>query len=77
MAKSTYSIVVIREGRERDYRDFWIKNKEENSSGEELTSDLVGFTESVEARNKKEAESIVKAKYPNLSLDTEATHRLG
>jgi len=77
MAKSTYSVVVIREGREQDYRDFWIRNKKVNSSGEELHSALVGFEETVDAKNKKDAESIVQAKHPNLSIDAEATHRLG
>lgn len=77
MAKSTYDVVVIREGRDQDYRDFWIHGKKINADGEELHSALVGFTELVEAKNKREAESLVNAKYPGLTIDSEATNRLG
>jgi hypothetical protein len=77
MSKATYSVVVIREGRDKDYFNFWRHGLKTSASGEELHSDLVGFTEAVEAKNKQEAESLVKKMYPGLSIDAEATQRLG
>ena len=77
MAKSIYSVSVIREGREKDYIDFWTRGKKINSSGERLHPGLVGFTETVEANNMKEAVSLVQTKHPGLKIDVEATNRLG
>jgi hypothetical protein len=77
MAKATYLVVVIRKGREKDYFDFLSRDLKINANGEELHSDLVGFTEMVEARNKQEAVSIVEKKHPGLSIDTAASQRLG
>jgi len=45
--------------------------------GEELDSALLGFTELIEANDKNKAEFIVKQKYPNLTIDSGATNRLG
>lgn len=77
MAKYTYSVTVIREGREKDYRDFWDKNIQTNSKGEGLHSDLVGFTEIVEAKNLNEAISIVKRKHPRLVVDRDQSSKIG
>jgi hypothetical protein len=77
MAKATYSVVVIRKNREKDYFDFWTRGVKINASGEELHSDLVGFTETVEAKNKQEAASLIQRKYPGFTIDVGATHRLG
>lgn len=51
---------MIREGRDRDYREFWDRNQRVNESGEVLHSDLVGFTETVDANNLNDAISIVE-----------------
>ncbi|WAC06804.1 MAG: hypothetical protein OS130_11155 [Thermodesulfobacteriota bacterium] len=77
MVKSTYSISIIREGRERDYRDFWDNGVKVNSNGEELHSDLVGFTEIVEAKNLNEAVSIVQRKHPGLTLARDHSRKIG
>lgn len=77
MSKATYSVAVIRKERDKDYFDFWTRGLKTNASGEELHSDLVGFTETVEAKNKQEAVSLVKGMHPGLSIDIEATERLG
>lgn len=77
MSKATYSVVVIRKGRNKDYFDFWTRGLKTNASGEELHSDFVGFVEVVEAKNKQEAVSMVKKMHPGLSIDAEATERLG
>lgn len=77
MKKAMYSVVVIRKDREKDYFDFWTRGIKTNASGEELHSDLVGFTVTVEAKNKQEAVSLVKQKHPGRSIDTEATQRHG
>ena len=60
MSKTTYSVTVIHEGREKDYRDFWDRGIKINSDGEELHPELVGFTEVVEAENLNEAVAIVR-----------------
>lgn len=77
MAKATYSVVVIRKGRERDYFDYWARDLKINAKGEELHSDLVGFTEIVEARNAQEAVSMVEKKHHGLSIDTATIQCLG
>jgi len=77
MGKATFIVKVIREGRERDYYDFWLRDAKENEAGEKLHSDLVGFTDVVEAKNKNEAIRLVRAKNPGLQIDTDATKRLG
>ena len=77
VAKSSYSITVIREGRNNDYRDFWINGLERNSADEKLHSGLVSFTELVEAKNLDEAVSTIQKKYPNLTISRENSSRLG
>ena len=77
MSKATYSVVVIRMGREKDYFDFWTRDLKTNAAGEDLHSDLVGFTEMVVAKNEQEAISMVQKKHPGLSIDTAAIQRLG
>jgi len=77
MSKFTYTVVAIRKGREKDYREFWINNKKVNTNGEELHSNLVGFTELVKAKNEREAGLLIKEKYPDLSIDYESIERLG
>jgi len=74
--KYTYSVSVIREGRERNYRDFWDKNKRVNESGEALHSDLVGFSEIVDANNLNDAVLIVEKKYPSLKVVREYSNKL-
>jgi hypothetical protein len=66
IAMDTYTIYVIREGREDDYRNFWGMGVKVNSHREILTAELVGFTESVEANTLNEAIAMVKKKYPTL-----------
>lgn len=77
MSKATFIVKVLHKGRERDYYDFWLRRVKENESGEKLHPALVGFTESVEAKNKMEAVALVREKHPGLQIDTEATERLG
>jgi len=77
MAKSTYSVTVIREGREKDYRDFWDHGIKINSKGEELHSDLVGFTEIVEAKNLNEAISIVREMHKGLTIARDHSSKIG
>jgi len=60
-----------------DYFDYWTHGLKTNASGEELHPDLLGFTETVEAKNKQEAVLLVKKNHPGLSIDTEAIQRFG
>ena len=77
MSKSTYNVPVIREGREKDYRDFWDHEIKVNSDGEELHSALVGFTEVVEAKNLNEAVAIVQKKHPALIVARDHSAKVG
>ena len=77
MSKSTYNVTVIREGREKDYRDFWDRRKKVNSDGEKLHSALVSFTEEVEAKNLNEAIAIVQKKYPALTIARDHSAKIG
>ncbi len=77
MSKSTYEVPVIREGREKDYRDFWDREIKVNSDGEELHSALVSFTEVVEAKNLDEAIAIVQKKHPALIVARNHSVKIG
>ena len=77
MSKSTYEVIVIREGREKDYHDFWDRGIKVNSDGEELHSALVGFTEVVEAKNLNEAVAIVQKKHPALTVARDHSGKIG
>ncbi|MDP3087649.1 MAG: hypothetical protein Q8M99_05620 [Methylotenera sp.] len=77
MAKNIYSIVVIREGRNKDYHDFWGKNVLTNSAGESLHPDLISFTELVEAKNLNDAISIIQKQFPNLTVALKNSHKIG
>ena len=75
--KATFNIVVICKGREADYYDFWKRHVNVNSAGEKLHSALLSFTEMIEAKNKNEAHSLIRRKYPEHQIDEQATVRLG
>ena len=77
MSKSTYKVIVMHEGREKDYRDFWDRGIEVNSDGEELHSALVGFTEVVKAKNLDEAIAIVQKKHPALTIASDHSGKIG
>ena len=59
------------------YFDFWKNGVKKNSSGEELHSALVSFVEIVDAKNTKEAITLVQKKYPGQQIDAEATCCVG
>lgn len=77
MAKSTYSVVVILPGRFQDYTDFWKRNLLVNEKGEHLHSGMLAIGVTVEARNKAEAEALARKQYPNHTIDSDATARMG
>ena len=77
MSKSAYSVTVIYEGREKDFRDFWDRRIKVNSDGEELHPGLVGFTEVVKAKNLNEAIAIVQKKHPALIVARDHSTKIG
>jgi hypothetical protein len=77
MSKPTYSVTVIHEGREKDYRDFWDRGIKVNSDGEEIHSGLVGFTEVVEAKNLNEAIAIVQKRHPARTIARDHSAKIG
>ena len=77
MSKYTYEVTVIREDREKDYRDFWDREINVNSDGEELHPTRVGFTEVVEAKNLNEAIAIVQKKHPALIVARDHSAKVG
>jgi hypothetical protein len=76
MSKSTYVVRVIRKGREKDYFDFWRRQRASNGSGEALDATLVGFEVSQDARSPEDAVLAVRKKHPGHQIDVEATQRL-
>lgn len=77
MPKNQYTVSVIREGREKDYRNFWDRNIKVNSQGEDLHSNLVGFSVDVEAKNLNEAIQIVQSKHPKLTIARDHSSKVG
>ena len=73
MAKETYLVKVIREGREKDYFDFWRKGAQKNAAGEVLEPALVGFEVEQDGRDLQEAVAQVRRKHPGLQIDTQGT----
>ncbi len=63
---NSFSVYVIREGCEHDYRNFRDRGVKVNSDREILTPVLVGFTEVVIANTLIEAFASVREKFPNL-----------
>ena len=77
MAKVMFQVVVIRKNRETDYFDFYKRGIRVNTSGEELRTDVLSFTELIEAKNKQDAIRMVQDKHLGFVIDSEATMRLG
>lgn len=77
MSKPTYSVTVIHDGRENDYRNFWDRGIKFTSDGEELHSDLVGFAELVEAKNINEAIAIMHKKHPTRTIARDHSAKVG
>ena len=77
MSKSSYSVVAVLPGRYNDYWDFWTKEVKVNSRGEELHPAMLAITEVVSAANKSDAEQEVREEYPDHTIDTAATQKLG
>lgn len=73
MAKATYFIRVIHQGREKDYFDFWRRDLRKNAAGEELTAELVGFDVSQSGNDADEAVAAVRRKHAGLQIDTQNT----
>ena len=77
MAKSTYSVLIIRKGRSGDYNDYWVKKKDTNSKGEPLNASEISFTELIEAKNLDETIALAQAKYPQDQVSRSGSHRIG
>ncbi|MGE0496443.1 MAG: hypothetical protein AB7I35_08605 [Ramlibacter sp.] len=77
MAKSTYSVLIIRKGRSSDYNEFWVKNKNTNARGEPLNPSEISFTELIEAKNLDEAIALAQAKYPQDQVSRSGSERIG
>ncbi len=73
MAKASYYIRVIHQGREKDYFDFWRRNLRQNAAGEELTAELVGFDVMQSGNTVEEAIAAVRRKHAGLQIDTQNT----
>jgi hypothetical protein len=74
MAKATYSIVAILPGKSQDYFAF-NRGVAINAKGEDLDSNKLSVSVTVEASSKANAEAKVQAQYPNYSIDPAATVR--
>lgn len=76
MESTTYLIKVIRKGREKDYFDFWRRQRETNAAGEALNAELVGFEVSQIGQTQDLAVAAVRKKHPGLQVDVEGIQRL-
>ncbi|QBE66342.1 hypothetical protein [Pseudoduganella lutea] len=76
MAKKTYSVVAIRPGRRQDYSRF-NQGVQVNDTGEQLHTDLLSLSVTIEAISRTDAENKVRARYPDHSIDSAATQQLG
>lgn len=76
MAKATFSVVAVLPGRRQDYALF-NRGIYVNEAGEELDSNKLSISVTVDANSKTDAESKVRAKYPRHSIDSSATVRHG
>lgn len=77
MSKSTYHIVLVLPHRYSDYIDYWVNDRKENDQGEKLHPALLAVTITIEAKNKREAESLASKSHPGHTVDSKATKRLG
>ena len=77
MSKATYNVIAIHPGRRQDYMDFWKNGVKTNAKGEVLHPALLADSVTVDARNKEEAEALVRKSHPNYSIDSSATERIG
>lgn len=77
MGKNVYNISVIRSGREKDYRDFWDRKIDKNTLGEVLHSDLVGFTDTIEAKNLDAAIEEARRRHPGHQIAKDHCKKLG
>ncbi|WP_028080243.1 hypothetical protein [Solimonas soli] len=73
MAKARYYIRVIHKGREKDYFDFWRRDLRQNTAGEALTAELVGFDVAQAGASVEEAIAAVRRKHAGLQIDTQST----
>lgn len=76
MTKASFSVVAIRPGRRQDYAAF-NRGICVSGQGENLHSDLLSISVTVEANSKVDAESKVRILYPDHSIDSAATERHG
>lgn len=76
MSKATYSVDAILPGRRQDYAVF-NRGVLVNDSGESLDSNMLALSVSIDANSKADAEAKVRAQYPEHSIDSAATQRLG
>jgi len=77
MARYTYDIVIIREGRDADYHAFWKRGVKVNQKGESLHPSLLSFSELIKAKNLNEAIEIAQKKYPACTVARENSSKLG
>ena len=76
MAKATYSVVAVRPGRMQDYFAF-NRGILVNEKGEDLDSNLLSISVTVDASTRSEAEAKVRNQYPDHSIDSAATQGHG
>lgn len=76
MAKATYSVVAILPGKSQDYFAF-NRGVTTNEKGENLDSNMLSISVTIEANSKADAELKVRTQYPKHSVDPAATVRHG
>lgn len=77
MSKSDYSVVIILPGKRKAYYAYWDDGVTKNADGSPVRTDELSFVEIIEARNKTEALRTAQSRYPDHSVDADASNRLG
>ena len=69
MAKSIFKVNAILPGMDQKYREFWIDDKTTSDDGTELHPAMLAETDTIEARNRAEAEAMARAKFPGRTVE--------
>lgn len=69
---NSYVIKVINKGREKDFFDYWRRQRSTNAAGDPLDPELLGFEVRQNGSTVEQAIAAVRRKHPGLQIDIES-----
>jgi len=69
----TYSVIAIPPERHPEYCAYFKRGETTNIKGEPIDTSNLSLTVIIKARNKVDAESLVRQQYPSYLIDNDAT----